>query len=287
MNTVILPFEIGQPCYREAYVYAVKCARNLGAELILLHTFEFVADNEITPDRYDQLIKNSWLRAYKEIILFHDYYLQDVARVDSELRIKADHRFIHGKLMVEFTRILKREEIDLVVLPASSDSDSTKKKLNLLRREALSAGLTSLLVTPHSKEYQPVNHILFLYSSKRLKNISAHVNDLCSFAGLFNSSIHLVKISRDIREDKMAENEIRQAFSDRPKMQHQVFFHAIGRPDAKGQLMNYISEQEIHMLAVTRHQLHIVGEKMWSDIFEELCIRSHLPVLILRDHKGA
>lgn len=56
---MLFPFEIDHTCYREAYVYAVKMARNLGAELIMLHAFHIEVDNTITPEKYDKIIKNN------------------------------------------------------------------------------------------------------------------------------------------------------------------------------------------------------------------------------------
>ena len=45
----------------------MKVTRNLGAELIMLNAFEIEVDDSITPRKYDQLIKNNWLRAYRQI----------------------------------------------------------------------------------------------------------------------------------------------------------------------------------------------------------------------------
>lgn len=47
MKKILFPFETNHVIYREAYVYAVKFARNLGAELIMLNVFEM--DDAETP----------------------------------------------------------------------------------------------------------------------------------------------------------------------------------------------------------------------------------------------
>ena len=44
MKKILFPFETNQPIYKEAYVYAVKFARNLGAELIMLNVFEIESE---------------------------------------------------------------------------------------------------------------------------------------------------------------------------------------------------------------------------------------------------
>ena len=57
MKKILFPFEIDNPVYQEAYIYAVKFARNLNTEVILLNAFSIEADNFITKEKYAMLIK--------------------------------------------------------------------------------------------------------------------------------------------------------------------------------------------------------------------------------------
>ena len=155
MNKVLFPFEIDREAYKEAYVYAVTLARNLRAELILLNAFYIEADNTITRSKYMQLLRNNWFKAYKEIHYFHDYYLRYYASMEPELRLKTDHRFIHGNLVDEFRILVKRENIDMVVLPAMDENESTRKKIKLMMREILDLDLTSLLITTLASSIEP------------------------------------------------------------------------------------------------------------------------------------
>ena len=98
MKKILFPFETNQSIYKEAYVYAVKFARNLGAELIMLNVFEIESDDSITPKEYKKIIQDNWLKAYQEIIKFNKHYLNNYARIESDLRIKVDYRFLHGKV---------------------------------------------------------------------------------------------------------------------------------------------------------------------------------------------
>ncbi len=77
MKKILFPFEIGNPIYKEAYVYAVMLARNLYSEVILLNTFHIDADDDITKERYSRLIRDKWVRAYNETSVFNKYYLEN------------------------------------------------------------------------------------------------------------------------------------------------------------------------------------------------------------------
>ncbi len=283
MKKVLFPFENGRTCYKEAYVYAVKLTRNLGAELIMLSAFDIEVDNTITTRKYDILIKNSWLKAYQEIILFHDYYLKDHARADGELRVKTDHRIIHGDLMEEFSKILNTEKIDLVVMPASSETDSTRKKLRLMRRETLDMNQTSLLVAPSEKTFQPINNILFTFGLKRLKGLTNHMGELSLFASLYNSSIHFVHLSKHAKDARLLDEKLMESVRNASTEIHPIIFHSINSRDLGDKLLEYISDNEIEMVAIARQQIDFLGDIYSKGIFQEMSSNVRIPVLILRD----
>ena len=129
MKKILFPFEIDNPVYQEAYIYAVKFARNLNTEVILLNAFSIEADNFITKEKYARLIKERWFQAYNEIIKFNNYYLNEHARMDDELQIKFDHRFINGILKDEIREIAKEQDVGFIVLPVSDRKDFNKRQL--------------------------------------------------------------------------------------------------------------------------------------------------------------
>jgi nucleotide-binding universal stress UspA family protein len=284
MKKVLFPFEISHTCYREAYVYAVKMARNLGAELIMLHAFHIEeVDNTITPGTYNTIIKNNWLSAYREIIRFHDYYLQDHARVDAELRVKTDHRIIHGNLVDEFRKILHSEEIDLVVLPAAGDTELTGKKIKLLRRETLDMDHTSLLAIPCEKIFLPIENMLFVTWMKRLKGLADYMNEIFLIASIYNSSIHYVHLSKHVKECLEIEEEIKQSIQKTRSRGNEIVFHCIGDRDPVKKLNEYITENDIRLLAIAKQQMHGFKELYLTSMFEEICSTVGIPVLVLRD----
>lgn len=283
MKKVLFPFENNRTCYKEAYVYAVKLTRNLGAELIMLNAFDIEVDNTITTQKYDILVKNSWLKAYQEIILFHDYYLKDHARIEDELKVKADHRIIHGDLVEEFKKILNSERIDLVVLPASGESDSTRKSLKMMRREALDRDQTTLLVTPSEKAFQPINKILFACRLKRLDGLANKMDDLSVVANIYNSSIHFLHLSRHSRDIQLLDEDVMRSVRDASNLKNRIVFNSISDRNLGISLSKYISDNEIQMFAIAKQQIDFFEDIYPKGIFQELCSNTQIPVLVLRE----
>ena len=94
MKKILFPFETGSTTNKEAFVYAAKLARNLKAELILLNTFNIRSKYDISRDEYKRLVRNCLITAYNESVRFNNYYLENYAKTEGDLRIKIDHRFI-------------------------------------------------------------------------------------------------------------------------------------------------------------------------------------------------
>ncbi len=283
MKKVLFPFEINQECYREAYVYAIKVTRNLGAELIVLNTFEIDVDNTITAERYENLKKKNWIIAHQEVLRFHDYYLNNHTRLDMELRVRADYRFYNGKLYDEFREIIHNENIDLVVLPATSKSESTRKVLRQMRREVLNRNHLSLLAIPCDLNYQNIDHLLMISEPKFLNNPANYLEEVTLFAQVFYSTIHAVKLSKQAAET--SEDQEKASISARfPKsMANRVSYHCITGKDTDRSLLDYMSGNHISLMAISRQQKHMIGKIFHSDTLDEMCSVFHLPVLILKD----
>jgi nucleotide-binding universal stress UspA family protein len=283
MRKILFPFEIHHAWYKESYVYAVKLARNLGAELIVLNTFQIEAGDNITQSQYDQLVRNHWIRAHNEIIQFHDYYLNNYARVDSELRIKADHRFVHGNLISEFRKVMHSERIDMVVLPATGSDEPVWKNLKTLHRMTLDQNMASLMVTPCEGTFRPMVNILFAFVSGRIKGLSNHVNELLLMAGIYNATVHYVNLSkhRSPRED--FDTGALRAIEEGHQKKRPFRVQGMHDRDAGNRLLEYISENDIQLVVIARHQLQLVGDLFRESVFEQICGTEKVPVLILGD----
>ena len=283
MKKVLFPFEINLECYKEAYVYAVKVARNLGAELIMLNTFEIEVDNSITTELYETLKKKNWIIAHQEVLRFHDYYLNNHARVDTELRVRVDYRFYNGKLIEEFKDIIHNESIDLVVLPATSKSESTRKLLKLMRRDVLNRNHISLLAVPCEHNFHNIDHLLMIAEPRFINSPAKYIEEITLFAQVFYSSVHAVQLSRQAEEirEEVEKDKITALF---PKsMANRVSYRHITGRDTDRSLLDYMSANRISLLAISRQQKHMIGRIFQSETLEEMCSTFRIPVLILKD----
>ena len=282
MKKILFPFEIDRKAYKEAYVYAISMARNLRAELIVLNAFYVEANNSITRDQYHLLLRNHWLRAYKEVISFHNYYLSSFAKAEADLRLKTDHRFIHGNLIDEFSLIMHKEQIDLVVLPSFEESEPSRRRIRTMRREALEMPMTSLLIAPHEMFFKPVRNVLFAYDMKEQDALIDRLDEVHhTCPGI--SNIQFVQFSKHGMSGKDPEQEPLKTIVNTFQRGKQIQYPVLQGLCQRNEISGYITDHDIHLLVLSTGQWHILSNLFrWPNPAEAPALFK-IPLLILRE----
>ena len=286
MKKILFPFELNNPIYREAYVYAVKFARNLGAELIMLNVFDFELDDSITKVKYDQQVRKNWLHAYEEIIRFHKYYLGKHLRAGPDLRIKVDYRFLHGKLINEIRNIITADAVDLIVLPLSESRDMNRRQLEIIRTDVFENNRVSLLVIPCQGHYRLIDKIVFATDLKELNNYQLYINDIVMLAKIFNASIHFIHISPGDKTHIPADNEAYKSIMQIIQKNSKHIFRTLNGKDVSGMVLDYVGKNKAELLTVIKHH-HFFLETLFHKSFsDEMSLKSKVPVLVMREITG-
>ena len=285
MKKILFPFEIDDPVYQEAYIYAVKFARNLNTEVILLNAFSIEADNFITKEKYARLIKEKWFQAYNEIIKFNNYYLNEHVRMDDELQIKFDHRFINGILKDEIREIAKDPDVGFIVLPVSDRKDFNKRQLDIIRDNTFEKNRVSLLVVPFQGSYRPIKNIVFSVDLKKLNYFRQYLDEIIQISKAFDSNVHFLNISRkdkDVFNEDSEEYQMIKRITD--KDSRHVFKRASGK-DVVESVNQYVDEIDADLLAVVKHQHFFLETLFHRSHTNEISFNSKVPVFVMREQE--
>jgi len=283
MNKILFPFEIDNPVYQEAYIYAVKFARNLNTEVILLNAFSIEADNFITKEKYARLIKDKWFLAYNEIIKFNNYYLNEHARMDDELQIKFDHRFINGILKDEIREIAMKPDVGFIVLPVSDKKDFNKRQLDIISDNIFEKNRVSLLVVPFQGSYRPIKNIVFSIDLKKLNYFKQYIDEIIQISRAFDSNVHFLNISlrdKDVFNEDSEEFQLIKRITD--KNSRHVFKRVSGK-DVVESVNQYVDELHADLLAVVKHQHFFLETLFHRSHTNEISFNSKVPVFVMRE----
>jgi nucleotide-binding universal stress UspA family protein len=285
MRKILFPFELENPVYREAYIYGIKFARKINAELILLNVFQVEVGNDITEEKYGKLKRDNWFKAYNEISKFNRYYLEDHANTESDLEIKFNHRFVNGFLVDEIKNIAREDEVDLIVLPISDQKEFNKRQLKIIQDNVFEKNRTSLLVVPFTCKFRPVKNIVFATDLRKLNNYQQYLHDVINYARLFDSSIHFIHISsREKAEDWDNSDTYRLVMQAIEKNNRHTFKSLRGKKIIES-VNQYVEECNADILVVVKHQHYFLESILHESLSKEISLYSKVPVLVMREKK--
>lgn len=286
MRKILFPFELNNPIYREAYIYGIKFARKINAELIVLNVFKVEVGNDITEEKYSKLKKDNWFKAYNEINKYNKYYLEEFAQTETDLKVKFNYQFINGILLDEIKNIAREEEVDLIVLPISDGREFNKRQLRIIRDNIFEKNRTSLLVVPFGCEFRPIKSIVFATDLKKLNNYQQYLNDVINYARAFDSSIHFIHISsRENREDWTDSDTYRMVMQAIEKNKRHTFTSLHGKKIIDS-VNEYVESNNADILVVVKHQHYFMESLVHDSLSNEISMHSKVPVLVMREKRS-
>lgn len=285
MRKILFPFELDNPVYQEAYIYGIKFARKINAELILLNVFQVEVGNDITEEKYGKLKRDNWFKAYNEISKFNKYYLEDHANTESDLQLKINYRFIHGFLIDEIIKIAKEDEVDLIVLPVSGQKEFDRRQLKIVQDNLFEKNRTSLLVIPFDCKYKPVRNIVFATDLKKVNNYQQYLHDVVTYASLFDSNIHFIHISSREKAESWEGSETYRLVMQAIEKNNRHSFRSLQGKNVIQAVNRYVEECKADVLVVVKHQHYFLESIFHESISKEISLNSKVPVLVMREKK--
>ena len=285
MRKILFPFELDNPLYREAYIYGIKFARKISAELIVLNVFKVEVGNDITEEIYGKLKKDNWFKAYNEICRFNRYYLEDHAGTETDLKIRFNYRFVNGILLDEIKSIAREDEVDLIVLPISDRREFNKRQLKIIRDNIFEKNRTSLLVVPYGCEYRPIKNMVFATDLKKLTNYQQYIRDVIEYARAFDASIHFIHISSREKVEDLSDSDTYKLVDQTIGKNRRHTFKCLHGKNIIESLNTYVEENNSDFLVVVKHQHHFMESIVHNSLSNEMSLQSKVPVLVMREKR--
>lgn len=285
MRKILFPFELDNPIYKEAYIYGIKFARNINAELIVLNVFKVEVGDDITKEKYGNLKKDNWFKAYNEICKFNKYYLEDHVNTESDLKIRFNYRFVHGILMDEIRNIAKEEAVDLVVLPISDKKEFNKRQLKIIRDNIFEENRASILVVPFLVQFQPIKNIVFATDLRKLNHYKQYLNDIITYSKAFNSNIHFLHISTTEKAENWEKSETYRVMMQVIENNKRHVFRSLYGKNVIDSVNQYVEKNKADLLIVVKHQHYFLDSIFHESISNKISFNSKVPVLVMREKR--
>ena len=275
MKKILFPTDFSDVS-KNAFIYALKLADAIDAEIITLHVYQLDS-----PAYLDVSIYLQEIYEYEELSNFENYkdevpILRKMAEDHNLSHIKMSNVLIQGNLVDEVVKLSKKENIEFIVMGTKGVTHLQEIFLGTIATRIMNESKAIVLAIPEKCEYKPIERILF--TTKYNMNDVEALKKVQNLAHLFHSHIDClnVKPPHTVYKDDFIV-DFKNIFKDQD-----IAFHSILGNDVEGLILNFIEQNKINMIAIhVRHKGFF--EKLFKvSLSKKLAFHSNIPILSIQ-----
>ncbi|HSN48178.1 MAG TPA: universal stress protein [Flavobacterium sp.] len=274
MKKILFPTDYSKTA-NNAFIYALKLAENINAEIITLHVYELpIIDNQGFPsylfEIYDVIELNNF-ENYKDQIP----HLRKIAEENDLGHIKMSHVLQQGSLVPIIDEIVKKEHIDFVVMGTNGASGLTETFLGSNTGNVISGIGTFVLAIPEHYHFQAIKNIAFTTRFKEKDRIA--LRKVLEIARGFEAKVHCIFV-------KTAKLNVSEAVIQDWNTDFEgddVDFHIIENEHVKDTILKFAENKKMDILAMLDYKRGFLEELFTDSLTQKIAHHIHIPILAL------
>jgi nucleotide-binding universal stress UspA family protein len=275
MKKILFPTDFSAVS-KNAFIYALKLADAVNAEIVTLHVYQ-----TDSPAYLDISIYLKEIYDYKELNEFENYkdeipLLRNIAQANGLGHIPISNVLIEGSLVPEVLQLCKEENIDFIVMGTKGATHLRQIFLGTTLTKIMDESKITVLGIPENCLYTPVNKILFT-TKYHFDDIEA-LQKTQNLAKLLNTHIDCLNIkpSHKVHNDDFAA-DFKNVF-----INSDIVFHSVLSDDTEGAILDFIQKNSVNMIAV-----HIKHKGFFEKLFQvslskKLAVNINIPFLSVK-----
>lgn len=261
---------------RNAFIYALKLAENLGAEIVTLHVYDL-------PTLSAGGMPNTIKEVYDSIELenFENYkdeipFLREIAQKNGLGHIPVSNILKHGDFVWTLNHVAKDEKVDLIVMGTDGASGLKEIFVGSMSGSVLVESNANVLIVPQKGEYKEIKHIAFT-TRFRDKDIIA-LKDVLEIAHAFKAKVHCLYVKTT--KSDVSEETIKQ-WKDNFKNEN-VKFQIVENNNIKDSILVFTELEKIDLLAMATYKRGFFQELFDQSLTQKLSYHVKVPILAIK-----
>lgn len=271
---ILLPTDFSK-LSKNAVHYAAKLAKELNAEIVLLHVVYIDAPPRVqvalkTPRIIDAMIENA---------------IQNFEALVKELRkevgnkINVSYKIEKGNPIEDVVETFaQHNDIDLIVMGTKGASGLKKVLMGSVATATIRKSSIPVITVPEYARFKKIKQII--YASDMLA-VNKEINMLIQFARLFNSSIHLLHIVPPASQKKIDRIRIKNELISKYKYP-KIYVHISVNDDVQEAIEEYIADQNADLLAMFTHKPTFFEILFGKSVTREMAFHSRISLLSIK-----
>ncbi|HKO78092.1 MAG TPA: universal stress protein [Flavobacterium sp.] len=272
MKKILFPTDFSEVS-KNAFIYALKLADAIDAEIITLHVYELDS-----PAYLDVSIYLQDIYEYEELSDFENYkdeipVLRKIAEENNLGHIKMSNVLIHGYLVKEVIEISKKENIDFIVLGTKGVTHLQEVFLGTVATKIMNESNITVLAIPDKCSYMPIEKILF--STRFHMDDIEPLKKIVALANVFHSHIDCLNIKppHTVYKDDFVV-DFKNVFEGQ-----NIEFHSVLGNDIEGIILNFIEQNKINMVAIHERHRGFFEKLFQVSLSKKLTFHINIPIL--------
>lgn len=260
-----------------AFIYALKLADSINAEIITMHVYHLPQANYINVSEYLHEIYD-----VTELSNFENYkdevpVLRRIAEENNLDHVKISHVLILGNLIEEIQKITKHENIDFIVMGTKGATGLKETFLGTITTKVMNDVKAVVLAIPERCKYEPVKNLLFIteYQSDDMQSFLK----VKALAKVFQAHIDCLRVVPQHREDNSNDMRNWEELIDN----HNIKLHSVTGNDVEGIILNFIDSHKINMIAMHVHHRNFFEKLFEISLSKKLAFHINIPILAIHE----
>lgn len=275
MKTILVPTDFSQMA-NNSVLYALKIAKKNKAQLLLLHTYELpILSMQPFPFDASSLYQSIDLDEFE---FFKDNLkvLRKLAEENNLGDVPLFHKLSMGDLNYNINETVKKEKVDMIVVATSGGKDFFSKLVGSNTDSVIISSKVPVIVLPNDFDVNdPVETIGFTtrFREKDKKALQSTIE----FAEVLGLKIKCMHAQTESDFDHQIVSQWENEFKN-----HDVSFFVYPSDDVFETIEEFITHQEIDMLAMVTYKRDFFEELFTTRFTQKVTHKVSIPVLVLQ-----
>ena len=284
MKKILFPTDFSETAVN-AFNYALHLAKSLDAEIFVLHSFERPVISslhggrpELIEDVYTNIELNEFDRFKEEVPK-----MRKAAESFNLGEIEMKFLFEKGPLVQVIKNLVRKEEIELIIMGTSGQSGFNKKFWGTNTMNTIQSMNVPVLSIPHYAKFHQIKTIglttVFKESDKPL------LTNILNAADYFDGKVkcfHIIEYSGNVdRKEKEAEEKIKEwsAYFNNSRLEFLVEKHE----NLKQAVLKLADREHIDMLVIVKRNLTLIDSFFYPSLSKNLASTINIPLMTVRE----
>lgn len=276
MKKILFPTDFSETA-NNAFVYVLEMAKTFKAEVLVLHVYNLpIVTYEGYPAYVAEVLDSVELNTFEN---FKDQipYLKKIAEEHHFDSAKMSYILEQGDLVSIVKKIAKKEHVDLIVMGTHGASGLKETFLGSNTGSVLSNVPVTLLCVPDKAKFNPIQKIVFTTRFKT-KDYTA-LQQVIDFAKGSNAKVKCLYVrTADSDADESVIEKWRKDFEN-----DSVAFFTIPDNDVETTVFDFITGQEIDILAMLTYKRSFFQELFRESFTKKMSYHTEIPLLVLHE----